>query len=82
MVAQTVGFAIDPEFRSGLDEVVAHYAHGNRSEFLRIAVRDYQARLRLEKLHAIRADVREQLGGRRLSPDEVMALIKRPAAAA
>lgn len=76
MAAKTVGFAIDPEFKPGLDEVVAHYAHGNRSEFLRIAVRDYQARLRLERMHAIRADVRSQLGGRSLTPDEVMDLIK------
>lgn len=81
MAAQTVGFAIDPAFRPKLDEVVEHYAHGNRSEFLRIAVRDYQARLRLEKMHAIRSDVREQIGGRRLSPDEVMTLIKEKAAA-
>ena len=78
MTAKTVGFAIDPELRPGLDEVVEHFGHGNRSEFLRIAVRDYQARLRLERLHAVRDRARAERSGRILSADEVLALIAQP----
>ena len=81
MAAKTVGFAIDPELRPGLDEVVAHFGHGNRSEFLRVAVRDYQARLRLERLHALRETAREERRGRILSADEVMELVTQPAPA-
>jgi Arc/MetJ-type ribon-helix-helix transcriptional regulator len=78
MAATTVGFAIDPELRPGLDEVVEYFGHGNRSEFLRIAVRDYQTRLRLERLHALREQARAERRGRILSADEVLALIAQP----
>lgn len=76
MRAKTVGIAVSDELRPALDEVVEHFGGGNRSEFLRLAVREYQARLRLERLHAIREDVRSDRGGRQLSLDEVMALIR------
>ena len=78
MSAITVGFAIDPELRPALDEVVKRYGGGNRSAFLRLAVRDYQARLRLEGLHALRETARQERGGRLLTPDEVMQLVKQP----
>jgi len=80
MVAKTVGIAVPDEMRSALDEVVDHYGHGNRSEFLRIAVRDYQARLRLERLHAVRDRARAERGGRVYSADEVLQLIHSGAA--
>jgi metal-responsive CopG/Arc/MetJ family transcriptional regulator len=75
MVAKTVGIAVPDELRPALDEVVKHFGHGNRSEFLRIAVRDYQARLRLERLHAVRERARAERGGRMYSADEVLELI-------
>lgn len=81
MAAKTVGFAIGDDLRSGLEEVVQHYADGNRSEFLRIAVRRYQAELRLERLHQLREQAREERSGRILSADEVLDLVKAPAAA-
>lgn len=81
MRAKTVGIAVSDDLRPALDEVVEHFGGGNRSEFLRLAVRDYQARLRLERLHAIREDVRSDRGGRQLSLDEVMALIRSTASA-
>lgn len=77
MAAQTVGFAIDPALRPGLNEVVEHYGHGNRSEFLRVAVREFQSRMRVERLHALRDEARRERGGRVLSADEVMELIER-----
>jgi metal-responsive CopG/Arc/MetJ family transcriptional regulator len=76
MVAKTVGIAVSEELRPALDEVVEHFGHGNRSEFLRLAVRDYQGRLRLERLHALREEARSERGGRRYSTDEVLALIQ------
>ena len=81
MRAKTVGIAVSDDLRPALDEVVEHFGGGNRSEFLRLAVRDYQARLRLERLHEIREDVRSDRGGRQLSLDEVMTLIRSTASA-
>jgi metal-responsive CopG/Arc/MetJ family transcriptional regulator len=76
MRAKTVGIAVSDELRPALDEVVEHFGGGNRSEFLRLAVREYQARLRLERFHAIREQVRDELGGRRYTSDEVLELIR------
>ncbi|WP_206448484.1 hypothetical protein [Agrococcus sp. KRD186] len=76
MTAKTVGIAVSADLRPALDEVVEHFGHGNRSEFLRLAVRDYQARLRLERLHAIREQARSERGGRRYSSDEVVELVR------
>ncbi|MDJ0005469.1 ribbon-helix-helix domain-containing protein [Rhodococcus fascians] len=81
MAAKTVGIALAPELRPALDEVVEHFGHGNRSEFLRVAIRDYQGRLRLERLHALRETARAERGGRRYSTDEVLALIRQSPAA-
>lgn len=80
MGAKTVGIAIADDLRPALDEVVEHFGHGNRSEFLRLAVRDYQGRMRLDRMHALRDQARAERGGRRYSTDEVLALIRQTAA--
>lgn len=80
MAAKTVGIAVAEELRPALDEVVEHFGHGNRSEFLRLAVREYQGRLRLERMHALRDRARAERGGRRYSTDEVLALVRETAA--
>jgi metal-responsive CopG/Arc/MetJ family transcriptional regulator len=80
MAAKTVGIAVADDLRPALDEVVEHFGHGNRSEFLRLAVRDYQGRLRLERLHALRDEARAERGGRVYSTDEVLDLIRETAA--
>lgn len=80
MSAKTVGIAIADDLRPALDEVVEHFGHGNRSEFLRLAVRDYQGRLRLERMNALRETARAERGGRRYSTEEVLALIRQKSA--
>ncbi|ERG65138.1 hypothetical protein L332_11895 [Agrococcus pavilionensis RW1] len=80
MGAKTVGIAVSDDLRPALDEVVEHFGNGNRSEFLRLAVREFQGRLRLERLHAIRDRAREERGGRRYSADEVLDMIRESAA--
>ncbi|HET8780636.1 MAG TPA: ribbon-helix-helix domain-containing protein [Agromyces sp.] len=80
MAAKTVGIAVAEELRPALDEVVEHFGHGNRSEFLRLAVREYQGRLRLERMQALRDRARAERGGRRYSTDEVLALVRETAA--
>lgn len=79
MAAKTVGIAVADDLRPALDEVVAHYGHGNRSEFLRVVVRDYQGRLRLERMHALREQARAERAGRRYSSEEVLKLIREAA---
>lgn len=80
MAAKTVSIAMTDDLRPALDEVVEHFGHGNRSEFLRLAVRDYQGRLRVEPMHALRDQARSERGGRRYWTDEVLTLIRQTAA--
>lgn len=75
MSAKTVGFAIADEDRELLDKMVAKYGDGNRSEFLRQALKIMAKREMAERLSAIRAELREQNGGKLLSHDEIMDLV-------
>lgn len=76
MAAKTVGIAVADELRPALDEVVEYFGHGNRSEFLRLAVREYQGRLRLERMHLLRDRARDERRGRQYSTDEVLELVR------
>jgi Arc/MetJ-type ribon-helix-helix transcriptional regulator len=77
MAAKTVGFAIADEDRSQLDALVEHYGHGNRSEFLRVAMKHLRHDMWAEKMQGIQSDARVDLGGRVVSAEEVTALVKR-----
>lgn len=74
MTAKTVGFAISDDERALLDELVEHYGGGNRSEFLRVAIRRLARDRRAERLQALQQEAREQLG-RVVTPDEVRAAV-------
>jgi Arc/MetJ-type ribon-helix-helix transcriptional regulator len=74
MSAKTVGFAIADDERALLDELVEHYGGGNRSEFLRVAIRRLARDRRAERLQELQQEAREQLG-RVVTPDEVRAAI-------
>ena len=75
MTAKTVGFAISEEDRPELELLVEHFGGGNRSEFLRVAIRRLSRDLRTENLQELQAQARRELG-RVVSPDEVNDLVK------
>ncbi len=76
MTAKTVGFAISDQDREQLDLLVDHFGHGNRSEFLRVAMKRLRRDMWAENLQQLQADARGQLNGRVVSPEEVTALVK------
>lgn len=76
MAATTVGFAVDEADRPQLDRLVEHFAGGNRSEFLRQAMRVMAVQERAERLRAIQAAGRAQLG-RVVTADEVSAMVRK-----
>jgi Arc/MetJ-type ribon-helix-helix transcriptional regulator len=76
MTAKTVGFAISDEDREQLDLLVDHFGHGNRSEFLRVAMKRLRRDMWAENLQQLQAEAREQMSGRVVSPEEVTALVK------
>ena len=77
MPAHTIGFAVADEDRPQLDVLVERFGHGNRSEFLRVAMRRMQRDLFAERLQRIQERGRQNMGGRVLSPDDVRELVKK-----
>jgi Arc/MetJ-type ribon-helix-helix transcriptional regulator len=76
MAAVTVGFAIAESDRALLDELVDFYAQGNRSEFLRLAIKRMERDRFAQRMQDLQAEVREQLGGKVLSQQEVANLVR------
>ena len=76
MTAKTVGFAIADEDREQLDALVEHFGKGNRSEFLRVAIRRLHRDMMSERMQQLQSRAREELAGRQVSREEVTALVK------
>lgn len=76
MAAKTVGFAISDEDRPELEMLVEHFGGGNRSEFLRVAMRRLSRDLRSENLQELQAQAHRELG-RVVSPEEVNELVRK-----
>lgn len=76
MAAKTVGFAIADEDREQLDALVDHYGNGNRSEFLRVAMKRLHRDMLAERMQQLQSRARAELGGRVVTRAEVTALVK------
>ncbi|MGH3883796.1 MAG: hypothetical protein ACRDRC_10390 [Pseudonocardiaceae bacterium] len=76
MAARTVGFAVADEDRALLDRLVERYGRGNRSEFLRAAMKVMAAGERADRLRRVQKRVHAQTG-RLYSADEVNDLVRR-----
>lgn len=76
MAAETIGFAVQPEDKPELERLVNIYGHGNRSEFLREAMRVMAARDRAERLQGLQQRMHAAAGGPR-SSEQVTADVRR-----
>ena len=74
--ARTVGFAIADEDREQLDVLVEHYGKGNRSEFLRVAMKRLHRDMMAERMVGFQTRAREELAGRVVTREEVSTLVK------
>ncbi len=55
MSAQTLGFALQPEDRALLDELVAYFGDGNRSAYLRATLRVMKSVMLAEQMRDLQA---------------------------
>ena len=76
MAAVTVGFAIDEEDRALLEDLVAFYADGNRSEFLRLAMKRMARDRFAKRLSDLQSDLKKDLNGRVYTTEEIVAMCK------
>lgn len=77
--AKTVGFAIADEDRELLKRLVEHYGGGNRSEFLRLAMKRMEHERLAERLVQTREQVSKELQGRVYSEQEILDLVAKAA---
>lgn len=76
MAAVTVGFAIAEEDRALLEDLVAFYADGNRSEFLRLAMKRMARDRFAKRLSDLQSDIKKDLNGRVYTTEEIVAMCK------
>ena len=76
MRAKTVGFAISEKDRELLDRLTDHFGNGNRSEFLRLAMKRMEHERIAQRFIETKRDIRKELSGRVLSEAEVLEVIR------
>lgn len=77
MSAKTVGFAIAEEDQAMLRTLVDHFGNGNRSEFLRAAMKRMTHDMWAERMRGLQDQAHQELAGRVVSREEVTALVKK-----
>lgn len=77
MRAKTVGFAIAEEDRALLEELVAEYGGGNRSEFLRFAMKKIARDRLAERLSKLQQEARKEMAGKVYTAEETQSLIQK-----
>lgn len=77
MATRSISFTVDDKDLALLDDLAATYGHGDRSEFLRIAMREMRIKRRIERFAALRQEALEERGGKTYSTEETLELIDR-----
>jgi len=77
MATKTVGFAVDEADTARLERLTKKFGHGNRSAFLREAMRQMEVVERAERLAALQAYGAERSAAAGLGPDEAVEVVRR-----
>lgn len=77
MSAQTLGFAVQPEDRPVLDELVAYFGDGNRSAYLRATLKVMKSIMIADQLRDAQAYGQQKTAEAGIGPADVSALVQR-----
>ena len=77
MGTRTIGFAVADEDEARLDRLTKKFGGGNRSAFLREAMRQMEVVDRAQRLAALQAYGAEQSATAGLSPDDAIEVVRR-----
>ena len=77
MPSITVGFSIPKEDESRLEHLVERFGHGNRSAFLRTAMKHMEVLERAEHLDQLADYGAERLAAKQLAPEDIPTLVKK-----
>jgi hypothetical protein len=76
MTAQTLGFAVQPEDRAVLDELVEYFGAGNRSAYLRATLKVMKSIMIADKLRESQAYGQQRIAELGIEPAEVPARVQ------
>ncbi|MGH3224964.1 MAG: hypothetical protein ACRDPY_40845 [Streptosporangiaceae bacterium] len=76
MSAQTLGFAVQPEDRPLLDELVAYFGNGNRSAYLRATLRVMRSVMLADHLRELQAYGQQRTAELGIEPGDVPARVR------
>jgi len=76
MSAQTLGFAIQPEDRPVLDELVAYFGDGNRSAYLRATLKVMKSIMIADQLREAQAYGQQRTAELGIDPSDIPARIQ------
>jgi hypothetical protein len=71
MSAQTLGFAVQPDDRPLLDELVAYFGEGNRSTYLRATLKVMKSVMLAEQLRELQAYGQQRTAQLGIDPAQV-----------
>jgi hypothetical protein len=74
--AQTLGFAVQPEDRPVLNELVAYFGDGNRSAYLRATLRIMRSVMLADQLRETQAYGQQRTAELGIDPSEVPARVR------
>ena len=77
MATKTIGFAVAEEDEARLDRLTKRFGNGNRSAFLREAMRQMEVIDRAQRLEALQGYGAERSAAAGLSPDEALEVVRR-----
>lgn len=77
MATTPISFAVDDEDLPLLKQLVDGFAGGNRSEFLRLVMKDYKKKLRMQQMNELQQEMLAERGGRTYTTEETLATIER-----
>jgi hypothetical protein len=76
MAAQTLGFAVQPEDRAVLDELVEYFGGGNRSAYLRATLKVMKSIMIAEQLRESQAYGQQRSAELGMEPGDVPAQVQ------
>lgn len=76
MAAQTLGFAVQPEDRAALDELVEYFGAGNRSAYLRATLKVMKSIMIADRLRESQAYGQQRIAQLGIEPAEVPARVQ------
>jgi len=77
MATKTIGFAVAEEDEARLERLTQKFGHGNRSAFLREAMRQMEVVERAERLAALQAYGAERAVAAGLGAEEALEVVRR-----